>query len=139
MATRKKPIIEEVIVEETLPHVEGSKTDDNTNFDVTYDPDNQKVSLVLLDGTPVEITSPKAKQFLLLESFIKSAPEEYKTDSFVMIKLASVCITKYGDETSITFDALLDNLEIEDLERLVAGLTFFRDKLEYLTGRAGNV
>ena len=139
MATRKKPIIEEVIVEATLPLSKGPVTDDNTNFDVTYDSDTQTVFLTLKDGTAVEITSPKAKQFLLLESFVKSAAEEYKTDSFVMIKLASLCITKYGEAKFITFDNLLDNLEIEDLERLVAGLTFFRDKLEYLTGRASNI
>jgi hypothetical protein len=108
-------------------------------FEVNYDSDKQQVKFKLLNGTEVEISSPKAKQFLLLESFIKSASEEYKTDSFIMLKLVSLCITKFGNKTSITFNELLDLLEVEDIERLVAGLTFFRDKFDYIAKRGSSV
>lgn len=109
------------------------------NFEAVYDSEKQQVHITLTNGKEVILNSPKAKQFLLLESFVKSTLDEYKTDSFVVLKLASVCITKYGDKSSVTFDELLEDLEIEDLERIVAGLTFFRDKLEYLTKRATDI
>jgi hypothetical protein len=113
-----------------------SENEDTSLFTANYDPDNQTVSFELTDGTPVVMKSPKAKQFLLLESFAKQAEQEYLTDSFVMLKLASVCITKFGKKTSISFYDLVDSLELEDIERVVSCLGFFRDKLEYLARKS---
>lgn len=135
----KRRVIEEVtemdnrVQYNATQEVEAISDGKVDEFQATYDPDNQIVSFDLTDGTPVVIKSPKVKQFCLLESFVKQSPQEYLTDTFTLLKLASLCITKYGAKTSVSFDYLIDNLEIEDLERMVAGLGFFRDKLDYLT------
>lgn len=133
MATKRVVKEVDIPVVDNLPEVEA---EDTSLFTANYDQDNQVVSFELTDGTPVVMKSPKAKQFLLLESFAKQAEQEYLTDSFVMLKLASVCITKYGKKDSITFNDLVDNLELEDIERVVSALSFFRDKLEYLARKS---
>jgi hypothetical protein len=102
----------------------------STEVNTIYNQEEGKVSFSLEDGTQVVMKSPKTRQFLLLESFIKSVEPEYKTESFIAIKLASLCITKFGNEDKISFDNLLDNLEINDLERVAEAITCFRDKLE---------
>lgn len=136
----KRRVIEEVKSMETpieiqkqLPEVTEEQKESNDEFQAEYNSDNQTVSFELNDGTPVILKSPKVKQFGLLESFVKQSPQEYLTDMFTLLKLASLCTIKYGKKESISFDDLVDNLEIEDLERMVAALGFFRDKLNYLT------
>lgn len=103
------------------------------SFEAIYDESTKEVRFELTSGIKIKLKSPKAKQFLLLDSFVKNAPEEYKTESFCTLKLASLCICKYGDKDSVTFDELIDELEVEDIERVVAGLSFFRDKFEHLS------
>ncbi|MFN6460550.1 MAG: hypothetical protein RMZ41_001715 [Nostoc sp. DedVER02] len=131
----RKPVIEEVKeldkVEAALPEVEKSG-----EFQATYNQDEQTVDFELTDGTPVQVKSPKAKQILLLEGFINTAPQEYKTDSFAMLKLASLCVTKFGDKAKLSFEELLELLELEDIERVAAAIGYFRDKLAYLGKKA---
>jgi hypothetical protein len=139
MATKRVVKEAAIPVIDNLPEVDSTSqvdTEDPSLFNVNHDPDNQVVSFELTDGTSVVMKSPKAKQFLLLESFAKQADQEYLTDSFIMLKLASVCITKYGNQSSITFNDLMDNLELEDIERVVSALSFFRDKLDYLARKS---
>ncbi|MBD2452248.1 hypothetical protein H6G76_35145 [Nostoc sp. FACHB-152] len=125
--------LDAVVETKSNEEVNTTPQEKSDEFQAAYDPDNQTVSFELVDGTPVVMKSPKVKQFGLLESFIKQSPQEYLTDTFTLIKLASLCITKFGDKSSVSFDQLINTLEIEDLERMVAGLGFFRDKLDYLT------
>ncbi|ANV88495.1 hypothetical protein [Picosynechococcus sp. PCC 7117] len=127
---RKPPKVVEAPVE-TKPN--------SDEFQAKFNPDTQTAQFSLIDGTPVEIKSPKAKQFLLLDSFINHASEEYKTESFIFLKLASLCITSFGDKDSISFEELVDLLEIEDIERIGASMSFFRDKFDYLSRKSSNV
>ncbi|MEH1966756.1 hypothetical protein [Nostoc sp.] len=113
--------------------LQSETVEESSEFKAEYDADAGIVSFELTDGTPIVMKSPKTRQFLLLESFMSTAEPEYKTNSFIALKLAALCITKYGKNTSISFDNLADNLEFEDMERLAAGLAFFQGKLESLS------
>ncbi len=137
---RQKRVIEEVKElapqEDTLKEAEvfqSETVEESSEFKAEYDADAGIVSFELTDGTPVSMKSPKTRQFLLLESFMSTAEPEYRTNSFIALKLAALCITKYGKNPSISFDNLVDNLELQDTERLAAGLAFFQDKFEYLS------
>ncbi|MEH1957665.1 hypothetical protein [Nostoc sp.] len=133
----RKLVIEEVKeldkVEAALPEVEKSD-----EFQAVYNQDEQTVDFELTDGTPIQVKSPKAKQFLLLEGFLKNSPEEYKTDSFAILKLASLCMTKFGKKSKVSFEELLEILELEDIERVAAAIGYFRDKLAYLGSKAND-
>lgn len=131
MARAKVVEVKEVTQEEAVETVETDK-----KFEAQYNPDSGVVTFELTDGTSVTMSSPKTRQFLLLESFIRSAGEEYKTESFMALKLASLCISKFGAKKAISFDELLDTLEIEDVERVAAALAFFQNKFDYLSKAA---
>lgn len=130
-----------VIVEEPKQEdiISLTQKEDSSEFSVEFNQEEGTVTFQLTDGTVVKMKSPKTRQFLLLESFIKSADEEYKTESFLALKLASLCITKFGTKDKISFEELIDTLEIEDVERVAAAIVCFRDKLEYLAGKSANI
>lgn len=109
-------------------------------FDVFYDEDKGELKFNLSDGTLVEMRSPTAKILLLLESWYQNpkTSEDYKSTSFLMMKVASLCITKFGDKDKVTFDEFVDKLSIEDLERVVKAVACFRDFFEYLQRRGGD-
>ncbi|AFY49008.1 hypothetical protein Nos7524_3208 [Nostoc sp. PCC 7524] len=111
----------------------------NNEFQVEFNQEEGIVRFQLTDGTLIQLNSPKAKQFLLLDSYLKVAEEEFRTESFIALKLASLCITKFGDRDKISFNELLDILEIEDVERMAASLNCFRDKLEYLARKSDTI
>lgn len=131
----RKLVIEEVKELDNLV-IQPETESKSGEFEAQYNQEEGTVDFELADGTPVQVTSPKAKQFLLIEGFIKTAPEEYKTESFLIIKLASLCITKFGKKTKLTFDELLEVLEVEDIERVAAAIGYFRDKFEYLSRKS---
>lgn len=108
------------------------KVDNSTSFEAEFNEEEGLVSFHLTDGTPVEMRSPKTRQILQLESYIKTAPEDERTDSFVALKFASLVIIKFGDKSKISFDELLDNLEPFDIKRVAAALSLFRGILESL-------
>lgn len=108
------------------------KVNSSTTFEADFNQEEGVVSFKLTDGTPIEMKSPKARQLLLLESYIKNAPKEERTDSFVAMKFASLIITKFGDKDKISFDELLDNLETIDMKRVAAAIALFRDFFECL-------
>ncbi|MEA5603711.1 hypothetical protein [Nostoc sp. UHCC 0252] len=124
----------EVVQAQELP----ANEEESGEFQAQYNPDEQTVDFELLDGTPVQLKSPKAKQFLLMEGFIQTAPEEYKTNMFVLLKLASLCMTKFGSKSKLTFEELLEVLEVEDLERVAAAIFYFQDKITYLGRKSAN-
>ncbi|MDZ8259451.1 hypothetical protein [Nostoc sp. ChiQUE01b] len=146
---RQKTVVEEVkeltVKEESLKQdsanlisgevieVQSEAVEESSEFTAEYDADAGIVTFKLTDGTPVAMKSPKTRQFLLLESFINSAEPEYKTESFLVLKLAALCTTKYGKNTSVSFDYLLDNLEGCDMKRVAAAITVFQDKFEFLS------
>lgn len=113
--------------------LQSETVEESSEFKAEYDADTGIVTFELTDGTPVAMKSPKTRQLLLLEGWISNVTEEYKTNSFIALKLAALCITKFGKNPSVSFDNLLDTIEFEDMERLAAGLAFFQDKLESLS------
>lgn len=117
------------VVEVDKPTI-NKDSDKSDELKIEYNPEEGIANFSLEDGTSVEMKYPKTRQFLLLESFMKSAEPEYRTESFAAVKLASLCITKFGDKDKVTFDELLDTLEVSDLERVAAAIICFRDKLE---------
>lgn len=121
---------------EQSPSLISNTQPNQINFKSDYDEEAGIVSFQLEDGTPVVMKSPKTRQFLLLEGFMKSVEPEYKTESFIAVKLASLCITKFGNKDKVTFDELLDELEITDLERVAEAIMCFQDKLSALTGKS---
>lgn len=135
----RKVIVEEVKEEVSVEAISLPKEIDSSEFQVEFNQEEGTVKFVLTDETPVEMKSPKTRQFLLLESFLKSADEDYKTESFIALKLASLCMTKFGDKDKVSFDELLDILEVEDIERVAASLSCFRDKFEYLARKSTSV
>ncbi|UKO99362.1 hypothetical protein [Nostoc sp. UHCC 0870] len=135
----RKVIVEEAKEIAPVESISLPKEVDSSEFQVEFNQEEGTVKFILTDGTPVEMKSPKSRQFLLLESFLKSADEDYKTESFIALKLASLCMTKFGDKDKVSFDELLDILEVEDIERVAASLSCFRDKLEYLARKSTSV
>lgn len=106
-------------------------------FQVNYDDEAGTVSFEMADGTPVLLKKPKTRQLLLMQSWLSSAPDEYKTNAFMVFKLASLCTAKYGKKKELTFDELLD-LELEDAERMAKALECFRDFFEQLQRRVSD-
>lgn len=105
-------------------------TTEKVDVNYSYDEEAGSVSFKFSDDTPVILKAPTTRQFLILEGFIKNADHDYRTEAFVALKLASLCIIKIGDKDKITFDELVDRLQFTDFERLAAGLEFFRDIIE---------
>jgi hypothetical protein len=96
-----------------------------------FDELENRVTFQLYDGTQIELKSPKGKQFLQIQSWYQSAPEEYRSDVFSSIKLAHTCMVSYIPlnsklSTVPSFEDFLDTLEVEDIERVGSALTCFR-------------
>ncbi|MBD2256653.1 hypothetical protein [Pseudanabaena sp. FACHB-2040] len=91
-------------------------------YTVQHDEEAGTVTFALLDGTEYTIKEPKAKAFLLMQGWYAKAPSEYQSDAFATVKLVHGCIQ--GDKPG--FDAFVDALELEDMERLGAALSCFR-------------
>ncbi|MBD2515189.1 hypothetical protein H6G93_09245 [Nostoc sp. FACHB-973] len=113
-----------------------SPTNQTSTFDVEHKVDEQIVTFHLINGKRVSMRSPNTKQFLLLQSWLQSVEQEFKSDQLVAIKLASLCIIEFDGKPKITFDELLDSLEFDDLERVAAAISLFRDKIDALSARA---
>lgn len=109
---------------EETPILEEEKVDE---FEAEYDEVAATVSFKLLDGTDVIIKEPGTRQILLLEGFIKSHDEEYRTDTFIMLAIASYSIIKFGVRKNIKFDELIDQLQLDDIQRVAAAIGYFRD------------
>ncbi|BBD59503.1 hypothetical protein NIES2109_22900 [Nostoc sp. HK-01] len=106
-------------------------------FTVDYDDEAGIVSFELADGTPVVMKKPRTRQLLLIDSWRNSVEPEYLTNAFTSLKLASLCITKFGDKDKATFDDLAD-LDFENCERVVKALECFRDVFEHLQQHAAS-
>ncbi|MBD2060509.1 hypothetical protein H6F88_31705 [Oculatella sp. FACHB-28] len=105
-------------------------------FEITQDEEAGIVSFELVDGTPVVLRSPKPKDFLLMNSFVKLADDEYKTEEMLGFKLITLCMTKYGSKNKVDFYEFLDSVEdIEDLQRTATAFSFFRSNLERLQAK----
>lgn len=115
----------------------GAEAEKEVNsFELTHDEEAGTVSFSLVDGTPVILRSPKPKDFLLVNSFMKQAEPEYLTEEMLGFKLITLCMSKLGNQTKVDFYQFLDQVEdIEDFQRIGEAFNFFRDQLERLTSK----
>lgn len=100
------------------------------SFFVEQDTEAGTIEFDFTTGQHIVLREPKAKQFLLMQSWMRTAPEEYQTEEFAMVRLAHACM-----KDAPPFDVFLDSLEAEDLLRLVSAIAFFRAHVEAF-GRA---
>lgn len=100
----------------------------------SYDPESSTASFKLLNGIEVAMRPPKAKQLLLAQSWYQSVDADYKSGVMTALKLAQLCIVRFGDRQQVTLDELLDSLDEEnfkeDVERIAEALNYFRDRLD---------
>lgn len=125
------------------PQVKQEDTVQPGDFEIQFDEEAGIVEFQLENGTEIVIKEPKAKAFLLMNSWMQSAPEEYKSDQFAAMKLAHSCITKYSNPNKgsviPTFNEFIDELEIEDIERVGAALGCFRKVFDRLAEKAASI
>lgn len=105
------------------------------SFTVEHDDEAGTVSFELADGTAVVLREPKAKQFLMVQSWIRKQPDEdLRSDEFAMLRLAHAASTGLPD-----WNTFLDNLEPEDMLRVVRAIGFFRDSIERFSRTAAQL
>ncbi|MGJ3244938.1 MAG: hypothetical protein ACFE0I_02555 [Elainellaceae cyanobacterium] len=104
-----------------------SKVEDSNQMEIEFDEDANTATFSLTTGHQLTLSEPKPKQFLLLESWLQNADEEYRSNSFVVMKLAQLCLV----DMKVTFNQFLDMLDnFDDIERVAAAIGFFRNSLE---------
>ncbi|MBW4421191.1 MAG: hypothetical protein KME13_18480 [Myxacorys californica WJT36-NPBG1] len=113
---------------EAVEQQEEAKEVEEKGYEVDYDSTLDTASVVLSSGTQITLKSPKAKALLKMQSWYENASEEYQSDSFAAMKLAHTCLINSNQ----SFDEFLESLEIEDIERVGAALTCFRNVFDKL-------
>jgi hypothetical protein len=93
------------------------------------------------DGTEYGMKEPRVKAFMELESWTNSDDPLVKTQLGVAMKVISLCIhQKNGEPYKVTdFDQFCDDISVEDVEVLGAGLASFQSVFEYLNDKATNI
>ena len=126
----KETIIEDItlVSDETIA--------DNTKEtpSVQFDSDSGKVIFTLQNNDRITLSPPKAKAFLLLQSWFSSTPPDERSDAISMIRMAYYCISQFERDKVIIdkplFSDWFDGLEFEDVEVIGKAIAFFRDILE---------
>ena len=126
----KETIIEDItlVSDETIA--------DNTKEtpSVQFDSDSGKVIFTLQNDDRITLSPPKAKAFLLLQSWFSSTPPDERSDAISMIRMAYYCISQFERDKVIIdkplFSDWFDGLEFEDVEVIGKAIAFFRDILE---------
>ena len=135
----KETIIEDItlVSDETIA--------DNTKEtpSVQFDSDSGKVIFTLQNNDRIILSPPKAKAFLLLQSWYSSTPIEERSDAIAMVRMAYYCISQFERDKVIIdkplFSDWFDGLEFEDIETIGKAVNFFRDILEKNTPKQTNV
>jgi hypothetical protein len=130
-----EPVSPQVEIEAPVQALSGSESDDQI-LEVTHDIDDNTV-FFSVNGISLTLREPIGKDFLLLDSWLNQAPDEYRDLGIVLVKLASLCAVG----KKVPFDTLFDNLiSLDDVERVGAAMSFFRDSIgAYLARRAKNI
>lgn len=98
-------------------------------LDAVFNSDDNTVEFSL-NGIDVTIREPNAKDFLLMESWLRNADEDYKDPQIMLIKLAQLCIVKYGSEKKVNFENFFNSLvSFDDVEVVATAIGFFRDPI----------
>ena len=126
----KETIIEDItlVSDETIA--------DNTKEtpSVQFDSDSGKVIFTLQNNDRIILSPPKAKAFLLLQSWYSSTPIEERSDAIAMVRMAYYCISQFERDKAVIekplFSDWFDELEFGDVETIGKAIAFFRDILE---------
>ena len=102
--------------------------------EVKFDSDSGKVFFTLQNNDRITLSQPKAKAFLLLQSWYSSTPIEERSDAIAMVRMVYYCISQF-ERNQIVIDKPLfsewfDELEFGDVEVIGKAIAFFRDILE---------
>ena len=102
--------------------------------EVKFDSDSGKVFFTLQNSDRITLSQPKAKAFLLLQSWYSSTPIEERSDAIAMVRMAYYCISQFERNQIIIekplFSEWFDGLEFGDVETIGKAVNFFRDILE---------
>jgi hypothetical protein len=108
--------------------------DEPKTVQVEHDLDANTVTFQV-NGRSLTLREPLGKDFLLLEAWMRQAPEDYRDIQIMMVKLASLCSVDDGDSKKIGFQNLFDSLiTLDDVEVVGTAIGFFRDSIgKYFT------
>jgi len=110
---------------------------------VKFDSDSGKVVFTLQNSDRITLSPPKAKAFLLLQSWYSSTPIEERSDAIAMVRMAYYCISKFERNQIIIdkplFSEWFDDLDFDDIEVIGKAVNHFRDILEKHTPKQTNV
>jgi len=110
---------------------------------VKFDSESGKVVFTLQNSDRITLSQPKAKAFLLLQSWYSSTPIEERSDAIAMVRMAYYCISQFERNQIIIekplFSEWFDGLEFGDVETIGKAIAFFRDILEKNTPKQTNV
>jgi len=110
---------------------------------VKFDSESGKVVFTLQNSDRITLSQPKAKAFLLLQSWYSSTPIEERSDAIAMVRMAYYCISQFERDKVIIdkplFSEWFDGLEFGDVETIGKAIAFFRDILEKNTPKQTNV
>ena len=126
-----KEIIEDITIisDETI----AAEPVQNT-ANIKFDADSGKVIFTLQNDDRITLSPPKAKAFLLLQSWFSSTPPDERSDAISMIRMAYYCISQFERDKVIIekplFSEWFDGLEFGDVETIGKAIAFFRDILE---------
>jgi len=126
-----KEIIEDITIisDETIADEPVQNT-----ANIKFDADSGKVIFTLQNNDRITLSPPKAKAFLLLQSWFSSTPPDERSDAISMIRMAYYCISQFERDKVIIdkplFSDWFDDLEFGDVEVIGKAIAFFRDILE---------
>lgn len=120
----------------------------------TFDPELNRASVTISNGAFLVFREPKPKHFLKIESWLSNAPGEYRTDSFMNLKIAQVSLVSATfpnpvecesgsileeSLSAVSYEDFLDIFETpEDLEGVANCLGFFRDQITSFFSKIAN-
>jgi len=111
-----KEIIEDITIisDETIADEPVQNT-----ANIKFDADSGKVIFTLQNNDRITLSPPKAKAFLLLQSWFSSTPPDERSDAISMIIIDKPLFSDW-----------FDDLEFGDVEVIGKAIAFFRDILE---------
>ena len=138
----KVTTIDEIIVVDDST-IETIADHPQNSANVKFDSDSGKVVFTLQNSDRITLSPPKAKAFLLLQSWYSSTPIEERSDAIAMVRMAYYCISKFERNQIIIdkplFSEWFDDLDFDDIEVIGKAVNHFRDILEKHTPKNTNI
>jgi hypothetical protein len=113
------------------PQINPENQPQENIFNCQFDELERTLKFSLIGGKEIIMREPTTRIFLLAFNFINQHPE-YVGDVFFLSAIANLSIISYGGDIRPSFDAMMDEIELGDLERLAAALGRFPDAMAKL-------